>query len=194
MWALLTSVQHSLITVKLQRKLRPPRDPELYQSCNRRPPEDSHSYLVAPFDRLIVPLRSWFARRSSSECYTPPARAISCFLRATIRSIDGLANVGRLCSLSTSFFRIVSTFTMFRVPLWKSMLFLSALLLGSTLAGRLDEVARRKGFHPNAVRDLHAAKMRERAAQSKAKPRYLNANTKSTSRSTCLSFAAKPEL
>lgn len=82
---------------------------------------------------------------------------------------------------------------MFRVSLWKSMLFLSALLLGSTFAGRLDEVARRKGFHPNAVRDLHAAKLRERAAQSKAKPRYLNDNTKSKIRSQSLPFA-EPEL
>ena len=70
------------------------------------------------------------------------------------------------------------------------MLFLS-LLLGSVLAGRQDEIARRKGFHPNAVRDLHATKMRERAAKSKEKTRYLNANTKSRSHALKLSIRSK---
>ena len=68
---------------------------------------------------------------------------------------------------------------MFRVSFWKSTLFFGVLLLGSTFAGRQDEIARRKGYHPNAIRDLHNAKLRERAEQSKAKPRYLNDNTKS---------------
>ena len=71
------------------------------------------------------------------------------------------------------------------------MLFLSALLLGSVFAGRQDEIARRGGFHPNAIRDLHAAKMRERAAQSTEKPRYLNANTKSTSHVLKLTIRSK---
>lgn len=36
----------------------------------------------------------------------------------------------------------------------KRIIWLILLLIGSALAGRLDDVARRKGFHPNAVRDL----------------------------------------
>lgn len=72
--------------------------------------------------------------------------------------------------------------TMFRVSFWKCALFLTVLLLGGTFAGRQDEIARRKGYHPYAIRDLHNAKLRERAEQSKAKPRYLNDNTKSAYR------------
>lgn len=66
---------------------------------------------------------------------------------------------------------------MVQLSFWKSTLLLG-FLVGTTLAGRQDEIARRKGFHPNAVRDLHAAKNRERAEQAKRKPKYLNDKTK----------------
>lgn len=68
---------------------------------------------------------------------------------------------------------------MARFSFWKSLLVSSALLLQGSFAGRQHEIARNKGFHPNAVRDLHEAKLRERAEQEKVKPRYLNDNTKS---------------
>ena len=102
--------------------------------------------------------------------------------RASIRYVDVLVVAGKLL-LRFQASRLSSCITaplkMFRFSMWKTSLFLSALLLGTTFAGRLDEVARRKGFHPNAVRDLHAAKLREREEQAKVKPRYLNDNTKS---------------
>ena len=60
------------------------------------------------------------------------------------------------------------------------MLISSILLLESAFAGRLDTIARNKGFHPNAIWDLQARAERARAPQEKIKTRYLNSNTQST--------------
>ena len=62
---------------------------------------------------------------------------------------------------------------------WKSLLFLGTLLLSSTFAGRLDEVARRRGFHPQALRDIEIRARALPKEQEKVTHRYLTSETKS---------------
>ena len=64
-------------------------------------------------------------------------------------------------------------------PFLRSILLLSAVLLGSTSAGRLDDVARRGGFHPQALRDLEIHARALPKEQEKVEHRYLTSETKS---------------
>ena len=62
--------------------------------------------------------------------------------------------------------------------IWQKALCFGLLLLRSTFAGRLDDVARRKGFHPNAMK---AFENRARGVGSEAasKRQYYNNETSS---------------
>jgi hypothetical protein len=53
------------------------------------------------------------------------------------------------------------------------------LLVKCSIAGRLDRVARHKGFHPNALRDQEAARRRGIGLDSNTTLRYHNAHTES---------------
>lgn len=60
---------------------------------------------------------------------------------------------------------------------------LSALLLASAFAGRLDKVARNKGFHPNAIRDLKAHSVlasRGAGHHAQTERKYYNEDSAST--------------
>lgn len=64
----------------------------------------------------------------------------------------------------------------------KHLLAAATLLLGAGSAGRLDKVARNKGFHPNAVRDLEVrSELNRRGAGSQAQTerKYYNENSAS---------------
>lgn len=54
---------------------------------------------------------------------------------------------------------------------------LALVLIGSALAGRLDEVSRRKGFHPQALRD-HELRLRGLDERATHQRRYYNNKTK----------------
>jgi hypothetical protein len=64
---------------------------------------------------------------------------------------------------------------------WKSAWLASFMLVGATFAGRLDRVARNKGFHPDALQALaQRSHPQAQAEQVRTKARYLNARTEST--------------
>lgn len=65
----------------------------------------------------------------------------------------------------------------------KHLLAAGALLLATVSAGRLDRVARNKGFHPNAIRDLEAREELQRrgaGSQAQTERRYYNDKSAST--------------
>jgi carboxypeptidase D len=61
--------------------------------------------------------------------------------------------------------------------LWKAAFLFCAALLGLTLAGRLDTVARNKGFHPNLARGLEARGATPRDERASTNYRYRNSKT-----------------
>ena len=84
-------------------------------------------------------------------------------------------------SRATALDFVLILFMMARFVFCVNTVIFGVLLLGGTLAGRLNDVARRRGFHPQALRDL-AARSQGVEESSSTKNRYLNQDTESGER------------